>query len=264
MEILNFTIKEDVFSKDFIIKNYSRKFYGYLKSTKARFFVNNKEVEISYHLKINDQYKIIYTNKVKNTIGCNKDINILFEDEYFIILDKQPNLLTIPSKNNHIDSLYNRLVFHRNDCSLNIITRLDKLTSGCVVVTKKPYLVEQIKNIITKQYIAKTIKPLPNTEGLIDLPIKKSEDIKRIIHEDGKSSQTKYKLLKDNIYEILLLTGRTHQIRVHFSHFGSYIIGDSLYGVDTNEDLKLICKKVSFIHPITKHLIEVESNYELE
>lgn len=263
MEKLIFKLEEDIFSKEFIIKQFSRKFYGYLKSSKATFLVNNNKVEISHHLKINDIYEIHYINKEKSTIPCNKEINILYEDKYFIILDKEPNLLTIPSKNNHLDSLYNRVVFHRPNDSLNIVTRLDKLTSGCVLITKKSFLVNQLTNI-KKEYLAQTSNPLPLEEGLIDLPIKKGEDIKRIISEDGKSSQTKYKHLKNNIYKIDLLTGRTHQIRVHFSYYNSPIIGDLLYGGTPYDNLKLICKKISFNHPITNEEISVISNYEME
>lgn len=264
MQKIVFKIEEDIFSKDFIISNFSRNFYGYLKSSNAIFFVNEKEVLISYHLKKGDIYEIQYKNKEKDTIPSKLEINILYEDEYFIILDKEPNILTIPSKNNHHDSLYNRIVYHRPNDSLNIVTRLDRLTSGCVLITKKPYLVDQIKDILKKEYITKTTNKLPKEEDIIDLPIKKGEDIKRIISDDGKSSQTKYKHLGNNVYKIDLLTGRTHQIRVHLSYNNSPIIGDDLYGGESNDILQLICKKISFTHPITNVLIEVESNYELE
>lgn len=262
MNKIQYIITEDTFSKDFIIKNISKKFYGYLKSTNSIFFVNNKEVSLDIKLKKNDIYEIHYFNKEKETKKVNKEISILYEDEDLIILDKPAELLTIPSKYEE-DSLYSRLIYHKEG-SLNILTRLDKETKGIVVVAKKHYLVNKI-NITNKEYITKLSNHLPNDMGIIELPIKKTSTIKRVIDSDGVNSITKYKLInkEKNIYQMNLVTGKTHQIRVHTAYFNCSIVGDSIYGVK-DKGLMLICKKVNLIHPITKKEIEVVSNYELE
>ncbi len=263
MNFIEDTIKEDIFLKDYIYKKYSKSFYGFLKSTNAKFFVNNKEIEINSFLKTNDLFKIEYINKFKDTIKVHKEINILYEDDYLLIVDKEENLLTIPSRN-EIDSVYSRVISLRENDSINIITRLDKLTSGIVVISKKSYLVETInKNILLKEYITRCNNYLPSNEGTIDLPIKKSDTIKRIIHKDGKSAITRYKLIdKENyIYKIQLLTGRTHQIRVHLSHYNCPILGDNLYGGKDSYKLHLVCKKINLIHPITNKELEIISKY---
>ena len=118
-----------------------------------------------------------------------------------------------------------------------------------------------------KCYVATTNILLPNVEGVIDLPIKKcDEGIKREIHPDGQKAITYYKLISsDNnlfTYEIDLKTGRTHQIRLHFSHLGSPLINDTLYGgLLTSDELGLVCKKLCFYHPIKQINLEFESKY---
>lgn len=257
-------IEKDTFSKDYIINNYSKKFYGYLKSTNSIFFVNNNIVQLDVQLKKSDVYEIHYYNKEKQTVKINKEIDILYEDDYLIILDKETNLLTIPSINEQ-DSLYSRLIFHRENDSINILTRLDKLTKGIVVVAKKHYLVNKI-NIIKKEYTAKTDNYLPNDEGIINLPILKTDSMKRIIDNRGKESITNYKLYnkEKHLYKLTLQTGRTHQIRVHLAHYNCPINGDSLYGSNIQSDLMLVCSSVELIHPITNKLIKIISNYTLE
>lgn len=264
MDVIEVIIYNDIHFKNYIYENYSKSFYGYLKSTKTLIYVNNKEVDINVNLKRNDILKIEYFNKEKNTIKVDKQIDIIYEDEYILVVDKEANLLTIPSIN-QIDSVYSRLINIRND-SINIITRLDKLTSGLILVSKKAYLVDTINNnIILKEYIAKTNDFLPDEKGIIDLPIKKSDTIKRIVDNRGKNAITKYEIIdKDNkIYKLQLLTGRTHQIRVHLSYYNCPIIGDSLYGGSDDKILNLICKKIKLIHPITNKEIEIDSKYEL-
>ncbi len=266
MDFIEEIIKENIFLKDYIYKKYSKSFYGHLKSSNALFYINNKEVSINTHLKENDIFKIEYINKVKETKSIDKEVNVIYEDEYILILDKGSNLLTIPSIKEE-DSLYSRLINKYKNDSINIITRLDKLTSGLVLVSKKSYLVDTIsKNILLKEYIAKTNNYLPNEEGIINLPIKKSDTIKRIVDKEGKESITKYKLInKDKyIYKLELVTGRTHQIRVHLSYNNCPIVGDDLYGGIHSDKLHLIAYKLKLIHPITNEEISVESKYRLE
>ncbi len=247
-------IEEDIYIKDYIYKNYSKKFYGFLKSTNAIFIINNKVEDINSYLKISDEFIIKYENKIKNTVKINKEINILFEDDFIIVLDKPHDLLTIPSIN-EVDSLYSRLLYHKEDSSLNVITRLDKLTSGIVLVAKKHYLVNEINdNILTKEYLAQTDKLLNDEYGIINLPIKKSDTSKRVIDKEGKESITLYKLINKEkcIYSLTLKTGRTHQIRVHLSYNNSPIKGDILYGGSISSKLHLNCNRVVLTHPITK------------
>lgn len=258
-------IEEDIYLKDYIYKTYSKKFYGFLKSNNSLILINNNIVSINTHLKKNDELIIKYENKIKETLKIDKEIDILFEDGELIILDKPHDLLTIPSIN-EVDSLYSRLLFHRSNDSLNVITRLDKQTAGIVVVAKKHYLTKEISdNILLKQYTAQTDNLLPYEEDIINLPILKSNTSKRIIHKEGKESITHYKLLnkEKRIYSLILTTGRTHQIRVHLSHYNASIKGDTLYNGSCNDKLELVCSKVVLIHPSTKEKIEVNTRRDL-
>ena len=154
------------------------------------------------------------------------------------------------------------------------VNRLDKNTSGIVIFAKCEYIQEeltrQMKNkSFTKEYIALVNGNLlvDNEIKIIDSPIKRKADsiIERIVSPDGDNAITKYKVIKnyDGFSEvsIQLLTGRTHQIRVHFQSIGHPVLGDSLYGEESNliKRQALHAKKVEFLHPISKQHINVEA-----
>lgn len=268
---LEFIVNENTTIKEFIYKNISRNFYGYLKEHEVIFNINGHYSKAHENLHYKDQLSIIYNEeKTQEGVLSSEIIDIVYEDEYYIVVDKPAHLQSIPSANNPKDSVFNRLLYYFKDSNdtVHLINRLDKETKGLVFIAKSNYATAIIKEV-NKVYFAKTTKPLEINIGIIDLPIAKStEGIKRIIDfENGKKAITQYKLISsDNLYtyEVNLLTGRTHQIRLHFSYLNSPLINDTLYGGEIYGDktLGLVCKIISFTHPITKEKIILKSKYE--
>lgn len=266
---LEFLIDEEITIKEFIYKKISRNFYGYLKEHDAHYVLNGENKK-AYDIANIGSKLIIYYDEEKNVDGILNEgkLDIIYEDEYYIVVDKPSKLQSIPSRGNPNDSIYNRLLFYFKDTpyTIHILNRLDKETKGLMLIAKSNYARAILKSY-DKIYVATTDRPLSSVEGIIDLPIKKcDEGIKREVHPEGQRAVTCYKLLSsDNnvfTYEIELITGRTHQIRLHFSHLGSPLINDTLYGGSLiSNELGLVCKKLSFYHPMKQDKLEFESKY---
>ena len=197
-----------------------------------------------------------------------KDIPLdsIYEDEDIIALNKPRAMPTHPSQNHHDDTLANGVMYYFRECdfTFRVITRLDRDTSGVVLVAKNSLsaqiLSDDIKNKkILKEYIA-VVNGVPTpSEGTVCAPIKRAEGstILRCVARDGKEAVSEYTLEKTSgdisLVRLRPLTGRTHQLRVHMSHIGTPIYGDDLYGApQVGEATRLHCASVSFEHPVTK------------
>ena len=146
-------------------------------------------------------------------------------------------------------------------------------TSGLVVIAKNKYVHhfiqnQSIRNEIDKRYLLIAEGILDKKEGYISAPIKREEGhaLKRIVSEDGKESITKYKVIEEfnghSLVEAKLITGRTHQLRVHFAHIGHPILGDTLYNENKSELIShqvLHAKSISFVHPRSKKMVEFKA-----
>ncbi len=156
---------------------------------------------------------------------------------------------------------------------IRFVNRLDRDTSGLLLVSKNAYCQTHITNqmkqdLIHKRYTA-IVKGIVSSErGTIDLPIGRPDrdDIRRGVHQDGAPSVTHYEVLNylngHTVIELRLETGRTHQIRVHMSHIGHPVLGDSLYGEEEPDLIgrqALHASGLSFIHPITKERVDFEA-----
>ena len=185
-----------------------------------------------------------------------------------------------PTLRHYEDTLSNGVKAYFESINLNkkvrLVNRLDKDTSGIVIVAKCEYIQEQLvkqmqNNIFEKEYIALVngVLPINNELKTINFPIKRKADsiIERIVSDDGDKAITKYKVIKNftqenySLVKIKLETGRTHQIRVHFSSLGYPILGDSLYGNASKliNRQALHAYKVSFLHPIEKKNMRIIS-----
>lgn len=268
---LIFNITKSSTIKEFIYENISRNFYGYLKEHNVIYTVNENPKKSYEEIYIGDKLIITYDEE-KNIDAylSDKEIDIVYEDDLYIIIDKPSSLQSIPSRANPYDSVYNRLLYYFKETSYlpHLINRLDKETKGLMLIAKNNYARAILKDY-DKVYIATTNYPLPLTEGIIDLPIKKvSDSIKRVIDEAGQKAITCYKLINNEnnlyTYHIDLKTGRTHQIRVHFAYHKSPLINDNLYGgIDTGNSLGLVCKYLTFTNPLTNEKLKFESKYNV-
>lgn len=233
--------------------------------------VNNKCLT-NYHLFKGDHLHVILEEENKSYGSSKNEFRILYEDDYFLIVDKISNLASLPTRahyeNNLASDVANYYLKNNIKAKFHILTRLDYETSGIVIIAKHAYIQELMAKVnISKYYLLKVHGKI-SQGGIINMPIKKDpkDTKKRIVAMDGKKATTKFKVIANDIDKTLiyakLLTGRTHQLRVHFAYLGHPIIGDNLYGSD-EENLLLNCHKVIFKHPITKQTIVVKSQFKI-
>lgn len=211
-------------------------------------------------------------NEDNSNIVSNPQIklDILYEDELYIIINKPSNMPVHPSMEHYTDSLSNGIKTYFDSIHLHKkirpVNRLDKDTSGIVVFAKNEYAQENFKPIC-KEYIA-IINGIFSGNGIIDLPIgrKNGSIIERCIdYENGDSAITEYEVIKNiseynlSIVKCTLMTGRTHQIRVHLANKLSPILGDTLYGSTSNliNRQALHSYHLRLIHPINKKVIDI-------
>lgn len=244
-----------------------------------RVYLNDKIVDTRTVAKINDVISIDfnYEENNSNILPCKMDLDIVYEDEGFLIINKPAGISIHPSILHYSDSLSNGVRYYYDSINLKKkirpVNRLDLNTSGLVVFAKNEYIQEclikqMLNDTFKKEYLA-LVYGIPNkSAGTINAPIsrKKGSIIERCISEDGQKSITHFEVIKTfkdySLVKCLLETGRTHQIRVHMSYIGHSLIGDSLYGQksDLINRHALHCHKLSFIHPITKKQLEFVCN----
>lgn len=237
--------------------------------------VNNENVYMDYPLNIGDKVivNINFQETSENIVAVKMDLDIIYQDEYYLVISKPANMPVHPSCLHYTDSLSNgvQYYFQENNIQTKIrpVNRLDKDTSGIVVFAKNEYiqesLISQMKTgTFEKTYIALLEGNLENTSGTINAPISRKENsiIERCIHPSGKTAITHYKLVQNKedycIVEFKLETGRTHQIRVHSKYIGHPILGDTLYGTKSDRISRqaLHAYNIKFYHPITNELVE--------
>lgn len=177
----------------------------------------------------------------------NIPLKIVFEDKDFIVIDKQPGLVVHPTLDHPTGTVVNALISHLgkievNDFRPGIVHRLDKNTSGLLVVAKNNAVLENLKTQfktrqVEKKYIALATGVLPKEKGIIEGSISRHPKFKQkftVVAEGGKEAKTEYRVLrrfkKFTLLELKPMTGRTHQLRVHLANFGHPIAGDKLYG----------------------------------
>lgn len=245
--------------------------------------VNNAIIKDSHKLKNGDEINIDIPDALQDVKPQDIPLDILFEDKDIIIVNKPKGMVVHPANGNLDGTLVNAVMSKCKD-SLSgiggkirpgIVHRLDKDTSGCIIVAKNDKshinLSNQLKNHeIKKTYIALVRGLVRENEATINMPIARSKfDRKKMdVRKDGKEAITHFKVLdrfqnKYTLLEINIETGRTHQIRVHLSHIGYPIIGDEVYSNGKNKwNIKGQClhaKSLDFKHPVTGNKIHVEA-----
>lgn len=197
-------------------------------------------------------------------------LNVIYEDDFILVVDKPPLMPVHPTKNHQTDTLANIVRYYSKnkgeDYTFRAINRIDRDTSGLVVIAKNRFVANEIKSLY-KEYTAICCGNIVE-DGTVNKNIKLKENSKMVrqVSDDGMKAITHYKVISktENYSEILctLETGRTHQIRCHMSYLGYPLAGDDLYGgslLHINRQA-LHCSKVVFTHPITKNSINLQSD----
>ncbi|MEW8956121.1 RluA family pseudouridine synthase [Clostridium sp.] len=244
-----------------------------------RILVNGKAVKLNHLVKEEDRIEIILSKEENQDIIPEKmDLDIVYEDEDLIVINKPPYMVVHPTKGHKSGTLANGVLGHfrenNENCIVRLVSRLDMNTSGLIIIGKNQYAHMALSRDMKREdfkkiYLALVHGKLEKSSGTIDLPIyKEGEDsIKRVVDLRGQRSITHYTVEEEfndsSLVKLTLETGRTHQIRVHLSHLNCPIYGDSLYGYE--EDSALIERQglhaygLEFPHPRTGEIIKLTS-----
>lgn len=270
MEI-NYEIKNNTQTINNILQNElkvsSRLLYKLIKLNKIE--LNHKPCDTRKTGNLEDTITVNfdYEEDNSNIVPTKMDLNIVFEDDWLLVVNKPAGIAIHPSILHYSDSLCNGIRFYFDKIGLKKkirpVNRLDLNTSGLVVFAKCEYiqecLINQMKNNqFKKEYLAVCNGIFNEKSGTINLPIarKRNSIIERCISENGQTAITHYEVLKEfdnySLVKCSLETGRTHQIRVHMSAIGHPLLGDSLYGSisDLINRQALHCYNLQFIHPV--------------
>lgn len=241
-------------------------------------FVNNTPSFIYKTIFENDKITISfdYEEDNSNIVPKQMDLDIIYEDECYLVINKKAGLPVHPSQSHYEDSLSNGVKFYFDKINLKKkirpVNRIDKDTSGLVIFAKNEYvqeaLIRQMKTKdFKKEYIAIVEGFLHEKQGIINAPIKRKENsiIERCVDSSGSTSITHYEVLNEkqidkfltSTLKCTLETGRTHQIRVHMSYIKHPLLGDDLYGGSKTliNRQALHSYQISFLHPITKNKV---------
>lgn len=273
--ILEYKIKDDFDGKK--VEHFLRKQLGMsarvikdVKFSENGLVLNGKRVRTIDLLHTGDKFTITFpddTGEMFEPLPI--PLEILFEDEDFLIVNKPAGLANHPSHNHQGDTLANAVAFHLKENGkqsvFRSVGRLDKGTSGIVICALNRFAAAAVSGKIYKEYEA-VCEGVLTGEGVIDAPIFRPDPIitVRTVDERGEKAVTEWRALKNvngrTHLRIHLRTGRTHQIRVHFAHIGMPLTGDTMYGSpsDLISHQALVCKYCRFTHPVTKEIIEIE------
>lgn len=277
--ILNYNITKNIIINEFLTKNLSLSARLKNKLIKNKYvLLNGIFVDTRATACIGDVLTIdlSYAEDNSNIVPTKMDLNIVYEDNYILAINKPSGMAVHPSILHFDDSLANGVKYYFDKINLQkkirAVNRIDLNTSGLVLFAKNEYIQESlIKQMNTsdfqKTYLAVVEGNFDKTCGTINAPIARKENsiIEREINKNGQNAITHYEVLKsfDNysLVKCMLETGRTHQIRVHMAHIGHPLLGDTLYG--SNQTLinrqALHSYKMDFIHPISKNILVLEA-----
>ena len=242
--------------------------------------VNGEVPKTNYKVKLNDKIEVLEKEQEEITDIKPTDIplDIVYEDDYLMIINKKSGLVTHPAPGHYDDTLVNAVLYYLNkgpttNIRPGIVHRLDKDTSGLMIIAKDEKTQELLSDMISKKeverkYLAIVDGRIIENTATIDAPIGRNpEDRQKMqVNAKGKSAITDIKVLerfKNNTFiEATLKTGRTHQIRVHLNYIGHTVTNDPIYSKKESTDFgqMLHSYKIEFIHPITSKLLSYEIN----
>ena len=240
--------------------------------------LNEKNIDTRQKASAQDEIEVdlSYKEESKNIVSKKMNLDIVYEDEGLLVLNKPSGIAVHPSILHYEDSLASGVKHYFEEKriykKIRPVNRLDLNTSGLIIFAKNEYIQECLikqmeKGIFKKEYLAIVEGILENKKGVIDKSIARKENsiIERCINDNGESAITEYEVIKEkenySLIKCNLITGRTHQIRVHLKYLGHPLLGDTLYGNKSEliDRQALHSYKISFINPISKEKIEFEN-----
>lgn len=233
--------------------------------------VNGEEMNVRYVVKNKDEVRVVFPPEVPSAglKGETVAFKIIYEDDYILVVNKPAGMNTIPSREHPFGSLASGLVGYYEKTGIaattHIVTRLDRDTTGIVLVAKHRHVhhlfsKQQRTGGVKRTYEAIVEGNIDSREGKIEEPIARKSDsiIEREVNPEGQYACTRFKVLERfeefTHVQLELMTGRTHQIRVHMSYVGHPLLGDSLYGgkKDFIQRQALHCREIRFFHPFSQ------------
>ncbi|MCJ7690488.1 MAG: RluA family pseudouridine synthase [Clostridiaceae bacterium] len=289
---LTYMVKPDV--KEVKLRDYLK----YTENLSSRFLkssgisgkisVNGKVAKLNHRISTNDKIEIdMKKNEHQNIEPEKMDLDVIYDDVDLIVINKKPGIVVHPTKGFPFGTLANGVSYYfkeRNEkCIVRLVSRLDMDTSGLIIIAKNQFshmaLARDMQSshkqaddmegkTFEKSYMTIVHGNMENKSGTIDLPIGKPdpESINRKVFEGGQRSVTHYEVIESfkngDLVKATLETGRTHQIRIHFSHLGHPIYGDSLYGTSEESYIErqaLHAYKLIIPHPRTGEELILQS-----
>lgn len=235
-------------------------------------FLNGISTYLDHPVRKGDQIRLILPEEEsENIIPEPIQVELVYEDDEVLVVNKPPNLCVHPTMLHTSGTLANGIVYHwlqnGERRKFRPVNRLDKDTSGLVLIAKSQYAHQQLAAMqkegkIDRYYEALVEGVLAEEKGTISAPIMRKEDsiMERVVHEEGQYAVTHYWVLQRfsgcTHIQLKLDTGRTHQIRVHMKHIGHPLLGDDLYGGNKKVMARqaLHARKLSFPHPLSKKI----------
>ena len=271
--------KQQTLKKFLAAKGVSHRLMGKIRRQKGAVLVDGKKVPFGTVLHQNEQVTLVLPEEkpVIKIAASPKPIEVLYEDANWLLVAKPAGLTSVPGPSNREDTLVNRVKYYlerngRKNVVPHIITRLDRYTSGVVLLAKHSFaqglIDKQVSNHeFDKRYYAIVAGQVTKQHGLIEAPLKRKEGENfQIVSPDGRQAVTEYwlkaNLAGGSLVEVKLHTGRTHQIRVHFQSKGHPLLGDELYGGPLDMGIErqaLHAYHLAFNDPFTNKPLVVEA-----
>ncbi|WP_028782076.1 RluA family pseudouridine synthase [Thalassobacillus devorans] len=234
--------------------------------------LNGIAVTVRKKLAAGDELEVILpaVEPAKRLEAVEMELSIVYEDEDVLVIDKPAGLAIMPSMNHDITLANGIIAYYQQNgipSTIHVVTRLDRDTSGLVLIAKHAYshslLAAPHPSSLKKTYLALVDGHLGQSKGTIEAPIGRKDGsiIEREVREDGQAATTRYEVLESferhSLVQVELVTGRTHQIRVHMSYLGHPLAGDDLYGgsLYLMKRQALHCHRLAFTQPLTRETV---------